>query len=171
MSYKRLSQSLCSSYSSDYSPPLNTFTPSDAEVELWVNRWQSVLAKDLIDSRIVAVDMETTVEEACDILLKEDIPCLAIKSNGGPFVGLFDLADVNAFLTLAATRHTLLPDDIRENDRINQIISAAKAGRVPVRLVSNLSEKNPLEILSESASILDLLKPFSLGSHRGSFSN
>lgn len=164
MSYKRLSQSLCSSYSSDYSTI--TFTPSDAHVDVWIKQWEAVLAKDLIDSRIVDVDEETTVEEACDVLLKEDIPCLAIKSTNGSFVGLLDFSDMNAFLTLAATRHTLILDDIRENVHINQIIAAAKAGRVPVRLVSNLSEKNPLHILPENANILDLLKLFSLGNHR-----
>ncbi|KAF8680812.1 hypothetical protein AX14_004472 [Amanita brunnescens Koide BX004] len=75
-------------------------------------------------------------------------------------------SDLNAFLTLAATRHTLLPDDLREHARINQIISAAKAGRVPVQLVSNLSEKNPLQVLPDTANVLDLLKLFSLGTHR-----
>ncbi|KIL63189.1 hypothetical protein M378DRAFT_187141 [Amanita muscaria Koide BX008] len=165
MSYKRLSQSLCNSYSSDYSTP-STSTPSDAHIDVWIKQWEAVLAKDLIDSRIVDVDAETTVEEACDVLLKEDIPCLAIKSASGSFVGLLDFSDMNAFLTLAATRHTLILDDILENVRINQIIAAAKAGRVPVRLVSNLSEKNPLHILPEDANILDLLKLFSLGNHR-----
>ena len=53
MSYKRLSQSLCSSYSSDYSPPLSTFTPTEAEVEVWVNRWQYVLAKGDVPDVVV----------------------------------------------------------------------------------------------------------------------
>ncbi|KAF8629818.1 hypothetical protein AX15_003263 [Amanita polypyramis BW_CC] len=167
--YKRLSQSLSSSWTSDTSP-LASLTPSDADVHAWVKRWEVVLAKgDLIDSRIVPVDAETSVEDACDILLKENMSCLAVKTPNDsdvPFIGLFDFSDLNAFLTLAATRHTLPPDDIRGHTRINQIISAAIAGRVPIRLVSNLSEKNPLEILPESANILDLLKLFSLGTHR-----
>ncbi|PFH48662.1 hypothetical protein AMATHDRAFT_5574 [Amanita thiersii Skay4041] len=169
MSYNRLSQSLSSSWLSD-SYLLSSFHPSDTDSSQWLKHWESVLAKDLIDSRIVPVDEETSVEEACDILLKEDIPCLAVKATCStstkPFIGLFDFSDVNAFLTLAATRHTLLPEYLRENTRINQIVSAAIAGRVPVQLVSNLSEKNPLEILPEDASILDLLKVFSLGTHR-----
>ncbi|KAF8637836.1 hypothetical protein AX17_002465 [Amanita inopinata Kibby_2008] len=168
MSYKRLSGSLSSSWISDTSP-LSSFNPSDADVQAWVKRWGSTLAKDFIDSRIVAVDAETSVEEACDMLLKEDIICLAVKSTtsvADPFMGLFDSSDVNAFLTLAATRHTLLPDDLRVNIRINQIVSAAKAGRVPVHLVSNLSEKNPLETLPDTANVPDLLKLFCLGTHR-----
>lgn len=46
-------------------------------------------------------------------------------------------ADVNAFLTLAATRHTFFTDDLRANSKVNDIIAAAKAGRVPVHLVSS----------------------------------
>jgi hypothetical protein len=50
---------------------------------------------------------------------------------------LFQSSDVNAFLTLAATRHTLQPDDLKENPRLDQIVTAARAGRVPVHLVSS----------------------------------
>lgn len=42
---------------------------------------------------------------------------------------------MNAFLTLAATRHTLSPEVIKTNERLHRIVEAAKAGRVPVRLV------------------------------------
>jgi len=94
--------------------------------------------------------------------LTENIPCLAIKSNSSDasgsniYQGLFDVriysdlidsaalterqySDVNAFLTLAATRHTYLPDDLRGNARVDSIVAAAKAGRVPVHLVSSAS--------------------------------
>jgi hypothetical protein len=46
-------------------------------------------------------------------------------------------SDVNAFLTLAATRHILPPEELREKPRVDQIVAAAKAGRVPVHLVSS----------------------------------
>ncbi|KAJ7167317.1 hypothetical protein C8R43DRAFT_984858 [Mycena crocata] len=141
--------------------------PDDAQE--WVEDWRKVLAKELIDLRIVEVDGETSVEDACDILLSEKIACLAVKAaeaDPDPYVGLFDFADVNAFLTLAATRHTHLRDDLLDNSRVNAIVSAARAGRVPIHLVSNLSEKNPLESLPDSASILSLLEVFSRGAHR-----
>ncbi|KAF8333768.1 hypothetical protein F5887DRAFT_893072 [Amanita rubescens] len=144
---------------------LSPSTP-EPEVLTWTNRWQDVQVAHIIDSPIVSVDADTTVEDACEILLKQDILCLAVKNPSNEFIGLFDFADLNAFLTLAATRHTLLPEDIRDHVRINQIVSAAKAGKVPVQLVSNLSEKNPLQVLPDTANILDLLKLFSLGTHR-----
>ena len=72
---------------------------------------------DLIDSRIVPVDADTSVEDACEVgicaslsvsvhltslarqlLLVEDIPCLTVRSRttepssgGSPYHGLFDV--------------------------------------------------------------------------------
>lgn len=143
-----------------------------AEADKWVAQWARVLAKDLIDVRIVEVDADMSVEDACDLLLQEDIPCLAVRAlsdsnrTDAPYLGLFDFSDVNAFLTLAATRHTISPAELRANSRADQIMSAAREGRVPVHLVSNLSEKNHLEILPNDASLISLLGVFAKGTHR-----
>lgn len=51
----------------------------------------------------------------------------------------FQFSDVNAFLTLAATSHTLHVEDLLNKPRSNEIVEAARAGRVPVRLVSSKS--------------------------------
>ncbi|KAJ7078091.1 hypothetical protein C8R44DRAFT_755003 [Mycena epipterygia] len=156
-------------------PQLQVLADEPDDAQQWVEDWRNVLAKDLIDSRIVEVDAETSVEDACEILLSEKISCLAVKAtepSKEPYLGLFDanppyqFADVNAFLTLAATRHTLLRDDLLDNPRVDAIVSAARAGRVPTHLVSNLSEKNPLETLFDSASLISLLEVFSRGAHR-----
>lgn len=153
--------------------PLARFVVApNAESEEWVNAWKGALAQDLVDCPIVDVDAETTVEEACELLLSRDILCLAVKSapsSGAPetpYTGLFDFADVNAFLTFAATRHTYSPEHLIENPRVTQIMEAAKAGRVPVNLVSNLSEKNPLVELPHDATVVSLLGAFSSGTHR-----
>lgn len=101
-------------------------------------------------------------------------------------IGKSQFSDVNAFLTLAATRHTLLPDDLRVNPRADKILTAARAGKVPVHLVSSklirapcvraffspipcldMSEKNPLITLPHDAIIISLLELFARGSHRG----
>lgn len=143
-----------------------------AEAEKWVAQWARILAKDLIDVRIVEVDADMSVEDACDLLLQEDIPCLAVRTlpdsaqTGVPYLGLFDFSDVNAFLTLAATRHTIPLEELRANSRADQIMGAAREGRVPVHLVSNLSEKNYLETLPNSANLISLLGAFAKGTHR-----
>ena len=62
-------------------------------------------------------------------------------------------ADVNAFLTLAATRHTFITDDLRSNAKVNDIVAAAKAGRVPVHLVSSAFKSSSF-VINFSRSIL-----------------
>ncbi|KAG1870410.1 hypothetical protein C8R48DRAFT_82518 [Suillus tomentosus] len=152
--------------------PTVTDVPT-AEVEKWVSQWAHVLAKDLIDVRVVEVDADMSVEDACDLLLQEEIQCLAVRTlpdstqTGASYLGLFDFSDVNAFLTLAATRHTISLAELRANSRADQIMSAAREGRVPVHLVSNLSEKNYLETLPNDASLISLLGVFAKGTHRG----
>lgn len=150
------------------------FAPN-SESEEWLREWQSVNVKELIDCPIVPIDANTTVEDACETLLSKDIACLAIKSSTDQSIsstevtsllGLFDFADVNAFLVLAATQHKLTPEQLSETPRLSQIVDAAKAGHVPVSLVSNLSEKNPLEILPEDSTIVELLGVFASGTHR-----
>ncbi|KAG2156889.1 uncharacterized protein EDB93DRAFT_1126230 [Suillus bovinus] len=143
-----------------------------AEADKWVAHWERVLAKDLIDVRIVEVDADMSVEDACGLLLQEEISCLAVRTlpdstqTDAPYLGLFDFSDVNAFLTLAATRHTIPPAELRANSRADQIMSAAREGCVPVHLVSNLSEKNYLETLPNNANLISLLGVFAKGTHR-----
>ncbi|KAF8191821.1 hypothetical protein BJ912DRAFT_849249 [Pholiota molesta] len=167
----RLSQSITGSWKSE-SIGQPFIYPTDEESVAWLEAWKLVPARDLIDSRIVSIEANTSVEDACELLLREDIPCLAVRTLspestiGNLYHGLFDYADVNAFLTLAATRHTFLPDDLRGNSRVNDIVTAAKAGRVPVHLVSNLSDKNPIEVLPHNATIISLLEVFARGAHR-----
>ncbi|KAG6836948.1 hypothetical protein H0H93_000838 [Arthromyces matolae] len=62
--------------------------------------------------------------------------------------------------------HTLRPEDLVGKPRSNEIVTAARSGRVAVRLVSNYSEKNPLETLPNDATLISLLKLFSRGVHR-----
>jgi hypothetical protein len=77
------------------------------------------------------------------------------------------------------------PDELRYNPRADEIVSAARSGRVPVHLVSSeslmphllssrvhtffsdFSEKNPLQTVSNDATVVTLLELFSRGAHRG----
>jgi len=145
-----------------------------------IQKWGRAFARDIIEQRVVVVDAETTVEEACDKLLTEGIDCLVVVDNktlspatekNGHWTGLFDFSDVNAFLTLAATRHTLAPEVIKANERLDRIVEAAKAGRVPVKLVCYFSDKNPYVVLPHDASVISLLEVFARGTHRAFIRN
>lgn len=125
------------------------------------------MAQDLVESPVVAIDVDESVEVACDTLLSSGAPCLAIQAKDSTYLGLFDHADVNAFLVLAATQHkSTKREDPTDPNRAGKIIAAATAGHVPVQLVSNLSDKNPLHVLPHDADLVDLLTLFAGGAHR-----
>ncbi|KAG6332436.1 hypothetical protein ID866_6653 [Astraeus odoratus] len=137
----------------------------------------SLLWRQTVPSRTLARHVPETLSWPFEthrphqLLLSEDIPCLAVKALPGssatdPYAGLFDFSDVNAFLTLAATRHTIPPHEIKANPRADQIMSAARSGSVPVHLVSNLSEKNFMETVPYDATVVSLLAIFARGTHR-----
>ncbi|KAF8524264.1 hypothetical protein BU17DRAFT_84861 [Hysterangium stoloniferum] len=124
-------------------------------------------ALDLGRGNVIEVDSDVSVDTACEYLFRNRALCLAVRhpeQRMSTFSGLFDSADVNAFLTLAATSHRLNKDDIDTDERAFQILEAAKSGKVPVKLY--LSEKNPLVILPSNATVLSLLELFSRGTHR-----
>jgi len=147
--------------------PLVFVAASNADTDEWVKAWKQVTVQDLVESPVVAVDADESVEAACDTLLSSGAPCLAIQAKDSSYLGLFDHADVNAFLVLAATRHkSTKREDPTDPNRAEKIIAAATAGHVPVQLVSNLSDKNPLHVLPHDADIVDLLALFAGGAHR-----
>ncbi|KAI0690806.1 hypothetical protein BC835DRAFT_1362981 [Cytidiella melzeri] len=168
----RKRMSISSTRSASPLSPLAFQAAPNPDTEDWIKLWETIPARDLIDTPVVTVDSEASVEDACEVLLSKHVSCIAINraSSGSPadtpFLGLFDYPDVNAFLTLAATRHRWSPEELRGKPRTEEIIAAAKSGRVPVRLVSNLSEKNPLEVVPHDATIISLLAIFSRGTHR-----
>ncbi|KAI9449702.1 hypothetical protein F5148DRAFT_1246200 [Russula earlei] len=168
---KRMSVSSLHSQRSASPASIRFASAPNAETEEWLQVWESTTAQSLIGCPVVAVEGEIAVEEACDLLLSKGASCLAVTSTDNApgaahYSGLFDFADVNAFLTFAATQHTYTPEHLQGNPRVAQILEAAKAGHVPVRLVSNLSDKNPFVELPHDASVIALLGVFSSGLHR-----
>ncbi|KAF9788230.1 hypothetical protein BJ322DRAFT_1106242 [Thelephora terrestris] len=147
--------------------PLVFVAASNTDTDEWVKAWKQVTAQDLVESPVVAIDADESVEVACDTLLSSGAPCLAIQAKDSSYLGLFDHADVNAFLVLAATRHKPTKrEDPADPNRAEKIIAAATAGHVPVQLVSNLSDKNPLHALPHDADLVDLLALFAGGAHK-----
>lgn len=41
-------------------------TASNAETDEWIKLWSSVTARSLIHSQVIAVDADTSVEDACE---------------------------------------------------------------------------------------------------------
>ncbi|KAF8269485.1 hypothetical protein EI94DRAFT_1725127 [Lactarius quietus] len=146
---KRLSVSSIHSRRSASPASIRFVAAPNSESEEWVRVWENTTAQALVEGPVVAVDGEIAVEDACDLLLSRGTSCLAVKSTDpeARYSGLFDFADVNAFLTFAATRHTYTPEHLQSHPR---------AGHVPVHLVSILVKSPAGSLESHLGMISDL---------------
>ncbi|KAI0287491.1 hypothetical protein BC826DRAFT_1044152 [Russula brevipes] len=166
---KRLSVSSTHSGRSASPVSIRFAAAPNVESEEWLRVWESTTAQ--VPPSPLCIPAGLILEARWQLLLSQGTSCLAVKSadpapRTAHYSGLFDFADVNAFLTFAATQHTYTPEHLQGRPRVAQILQAAKAGHVPVRLVSNLSDKNPLVELPHNASVIALLAVFSTGTHR-----
>lgn len=156
------------SASKHLSPPPAS-SGSALELDELDTAWASLDISQLIEP-IIQVEASISVERACEVLLEKQEWYVAVmsKSAGAQAVctGLFDFGDANAYMHLAVTANNLTAEDM-QNDRIVQIVSSARLRKeVPVELACNLSEKNPLVMLRNDASLTTLLEIFSRGTHR-----
>ncbi|KAH8979851.1 hypothetical protein EDB92DRAFT_2118603 [Lactarius akahatsu] len=200
--YARQGLSSCKFSSQRPQSSIRFVATSNTECEEWVRVWENTTAQ--VEGPVVAVDREIAVEDACDLLLFKGTSCLAIKSADadGHYSGLFDVhtplpaastheltgvlqfADVNAFLTFAATRHTYTPEHLqpqpaRRSDprsckgrsrpgatREQYVCVASSTFRSNDSAFQDLSEKNPLVELAHDSSVIALLAVLSSGAHR-----
>ncbi|KAF8306031.1 hypothetical protein DL93DRAFT_2172286 [Clavulina sp. PMI_390] len=129
--------------------------------------WSSPLPKELCNDKIVFISESETVETACEKLVGERssfLAVLSIDSDLSSCTGLFDFADVNAFLLLAIGAHNPSPLD---PEPFHRIVQAAKAGQnICVKDACNLSEKNSIVWVASTDSIAALLRIFAKGNHR-----
>ncbi|KZT60976.1 hypothetical protein CALCODRAFT_480360 [Calocera cornea HHB12733] len=129
----------------------------------------STTARDIIDLAPVLISGDAAVEEACGHLLRGGAAaCLIVQSGEGEHVhqeGLFDYADANSFLLLGLNARILAAGQV-EDSRTSAILSASRQGVVPIRLACNISQKNPMEVRDEGASLETLLQIYAAGTHR-----
>ncbi|KDQ09154.1 hypothetical protein BOTBODRAFT_165200 [Botryobasidium botryosum FD-172 SS1] len=143
-------------------------------VPLWSQ--EPIWARDLVEEPVVSINGDAAVERACETLLSNEASCLVVYSIDGSdssksYDGLFDYADVNAYLNLAINANSLSPEDL-ERQQVEMIINNAKdGGDVPVRLACDLSEKNPMVVQTQNSTHLSLLREFSQGKHRVAIKN
>lgn len=127
-------------------------------------------AKDLVEgSMFVEIDGGQTVEAACQLMSERNVGCLAVyevdSSGKKNYIGLFDYADLNAFLLVAVQSHAM-PASF-DPDRVRKIIAKGKeGGDASVGLACDLSQKNPLVTLPPTAGLIPLLTVFARGRHR-----
>ncbi|KAL0087962.1 hypothetical protein J3Q64DRAFT_1735416 [Phycomyces blakesleeanus] len=143
--------------------------------------WTMVNAASLLKKqKVITIDGSLTVEDACNILIENNISSAPVyepapKTSGAivhtpSFVGMFDYADVIAYLLLVLKK---MPPPSEQEDvsptslEIKDIIRLSHEGKdVPVKLASDLSQKNPFYSILPEATLLSAVEEFGCGTHR-----
>ncbi|KAL7424002.1 hypothetical protein Q5752_001587 [Cryptotrichosporon argae] len=134
--------------------------------------WLDIAAHEIMataaeEASVPVVDGSVGVEEAVEILLKDDHPCLLVRHDASS--AFFDHADLNTFLLLVLQASSVGPDgdDAQLDLRARDVVRRLRAGvRFGVEAVCDISQKNPYHAFPPSVTIRTLLPLFSSGLHR-----
>ncbi|KAI8814128.1 hypothetical protein BJ742DRAFT_848873 [Cladochytrium replicatum] len=121
--------------------------------------------------RPVCLDADLSVQEGCAALAAYKISSAPVYDHRlGGFVGMLDYRDLVTFvLEVFHKIPKTAPPAVDSEWEITDIVKRAVGDRqgVPIKLVSNLSQRNPLVSIAADASLLDAIKEFATsGVHR-----
>ncbi|GAA5802332.1 hypothetical protein EDC94DRAFT_621826 [Helicostylum pulchrum] len=136
--------------------------------------WTMIQASDLVQNQqVIQINGNVSVEEACQILVDNNISSAPVYVEGekGHYIGMFDYGDVIAYILLVLHRKPGQKDSSDSIDldslEIKDIVRRALDGqKVPVRMASDLSRKNPFYSILEEATLLSAVEIFACGTHR-----
>ncbi|KAG0170996.1 cell separation during budding [Apophysomyces sp. BC1034] len=139
--------------------------------------WTMIKASGLIENqRVVTIAASMPVEEACDVLIQNNISSAPVYDDTAPaeenngnaivhapsYVGMFDYGDLIAYILLV-----LHKAEQTSTFEIRDIVQRAIKGQaVPVKLASDLSRKNPFYSILPEATLLSAVEEFACGTHR-----
>ncbi|KAG9296105.1 hypothetical protein G9A89_011958 [Geosiphon pyriformis] len=135
--------------------------------------WTLVKVIDLVvDQNVIVIDANTPIEEACESLIKNNISSAPVyDSNTQSFVGMFDWADVMSYLLIVLKKKNNWEQQQKSEEELTSefkdlIRLAIQCEPVPVKLASDLSNKNPFYSVMPETSLLHVVELFGSGSHR-----
>ncbi|KAI8145111.1 hypothetical protein BJV82DRAFT_643848 [Fennellomyces sp. T-0311] len=124
------------------------------------------------EQKVITIDGSLPVEDACTILIKNNISSAPVYDGAKStteYVGMFDYGDVIAYLLLVLLDQ--VPSHFQQSEgetfEITDIIRRAIQGQsVPVKLASDLSQKNPFYSILPESTLLSAIEEFACGTHR-----
>ncbi|RIA95838.1 hypothetical protein C1645_688553 [Glomus cerebriforme] len=135
--------------------------------------WTLVKALDLVvDQKVVIIDGNTAIEAACDTLIKNNVSSAPVYDNKTKsYVGMFDWADVMTYLLIVLKKKDILEQQRKSDEELtsefNDLLRLAiQCQPIPVRLASDLSNRNPFYSVLPETSLLQVVELFGSGTHR-----
>ncbi|KAJ3401432.1 cell separation during budding [Chytridiales sp. JEL 0842] len=111
----------------------------------------------------ICLDTELTVQEGCQALAANKISSAPVYSfEEGGFIGMLDYRDLVAYVLEVFHKVPKDPNNFEATMEITDIVKRATLDRqgVPVKLLANLSNRNPLVHVYADAPLLDAIEEF-----------
>ncbi|KAG0352392.1 cell separation during budding [Gamsiella multidivaricata] len=129
--------------------------------------WTAVKAGTLVEKQtLVTIDADATVEDACEVLLKNGITSAPVYDNNRKlYVGMFDYGDLMTYILLLLKKMEVPLEDQTMEMR-DLIQRTSKSQNVPVKLASDLSGKDPFCMVTAETRLGSVVHDFGAGIHR-----
>ncbi|KAG0307631.1 cell separation during budding [Dissophora globulifera] len=117
--------------------------------------WTMVKAGTLVEKQtLVTIDADTTVEDACEVLLQNGITSAPVYDSAKKmYVGMFDYGDLMTYILLLLKKMDVpLGDQTMEMRDLIQLTS--KSQNVPVKLASGTNGVSSLAVLDDQGVLL-----------------
>ncbi|RHZ50626.1 hypothetical protein Glove_494g16 [Diversispora epigaea] len=135
--------------------------------------WTLIKVIDLVgDQNVIVIDGDTPIEEACDILIKNNISSAPVYDpTAKSYIGMFDWSDVMSYLLIVLKKKNVMEQQQKSDEELTSEFKdllklAMQCQPVPVKLASDLSHKNPFYSVIPETSLLHVVKLFGSGVHR-----
>ncbi|KAF9115613.1 cell separation during budding [Mortierella sp. AM989] len=129
--------------------------------------WSMVQVGKLVENQtVVKIDANSSVEDACEVLLKHGISSAPVyDAQRNTYTGMFDYSDMMSYILLSLKKMEVPAEDqtIGMRDLIERTSSSQN---VPVRLASDLSGKDPFCTVMSETRLGAVVNDFSTGIHR-----
>ncbi|CAG8476102.1 392_t:CDS:2, partial [Acaulospora colombiana] len=156
-------------------PRRSTISGSDAQREglnTETQDWTLIKAGELAEPNVIVIDGDTSIEEACDILIQKSISSAPVyDSTTNTYVGMFDWSDVMSYLLIVLKKKNILEQQQKSDEELTSEFKdllklATECQPIPVKLASDLSHKNPFQSVLPETPLLKVVELFGSGTHR-----
>ncbi|KAK9723401.1 cell separation during budding [Basidiobolus ranarum] len=146
---------------------LNNYSAHRAGLSEFQNDWGMIKAKELLKvQEVIVIDGESTLESAVQTLIQNGVSSAPIYDREAQaFVGMFDYRDMLTYVLAVKERGSILHSETSQ-EIVDLIKKASNAESIPVKLASDLSQRNPFYSITEDTSLIQILDLLSTSVHR-----
>lgn len=137
--------------------------------------WTETTCGSLVtNQKVVKIDANLPVEAAAEILVQNAISSAPVYNpDTKTYVGMFDYQDLVSYMLVLYKKNELKEEEVAGDDagsssvEIREIVRRALSSQpVSVKLVSDLSHRNPFYSVTADTSLLEAMQVFGKGVHR-----